>query len=303
MTDPLPLGERKDGGILPLVSDLLFPPAGPPPTLWDGEIIPLSQEQLAAARLEAGLKQEGVSEASIRRINARLSSFRASSSDHGRRHADVSSTWAARRSVQERSRRGVRLVSVATLRVRPSLTLGSAQACEKVDDNRSRGPTISRIGPPSIIRAVHTSPTRSSTFSTGHSTPRPSSVRGDPIRSSRFWARDTRPDTWPPTAACAAWIARPTSRYARRRREEAIGGAARWIRTEAAQRHGQQERESDAHAAGTRAVQTAKAGHEGADGGRVRRSPKCMVEKRVEVDGAHPPGPRFLPPRATRFEA
>ncbi|GFZ43330.1 hypothetical protein JCM24511_01050 [Saitozyma sp. JCM 24511] len=57
--DPLPLGERKDGGILPLVSDLLFPPAGPPPTLWDGEIIPLSQEQLAAARLEAGLKQEG----------------------------------------------------------------------------------------------------------------------------------------------------------------------------------------------------------------------------------------------------
>jgi hypothetical protein len=70
MTDPLPLGERKDGGILPLVSDLLFPPAGPPPTLWDGEIIPLTQAQLAAARLEAGLKQDGVSGASNRRQSA-----------------------------------------------------------------------------------------------------------------------------------------------------------------------------------------------------------------------------------------
>ncbi|RSH92742.1 hypothetical protein EHS25_008188 [Saitozyma podzolica] len=51
--------EKGYTGLLEDSIDLLFPPAGPPPTLWDGEIIPLTQAQLAAARLEAGLKQDG----------------------------------------------------------------------------------------------------------------------------------------------------------------------------------------------------------------------------------------------------
>jgi hypothetical protein len=55
------MGERKDSALISLVPDLLFPPIGPRPMLWDGEIALLRPEELAVARLEVGHKQEGVS--------------------------------------------------------------------------------------------------------------------------------------------------------------------------------------------------------------------------------------------------
>ncbi|KAK8865661.1 hypothetical protein IAR55_000806 [Kwoniella newhampshirensis] len=58
--DPTPLGTKGDNhSLLPLIPDLMHPPAGPPPGLFSGPMEIMSADTFKVARLEAGMKQDG----------------------------------------------------------------------------------------------------------------------------------------------------------------------------------------------------------------------------------------------------
>jgi hypothetical protein len=65
MADPTPLGEAKEKApqsLLPLIPDLIYPPAPlAPKWLYDGPLDVLPMSLLSRARLDTGTKLEGVS--------------------------------------------------------------------------------------------------------------------------------------------------------------------------------------------------------------------------------------------------